>query len=53
MVHRAAGFEVDSTESIWYTLVSGGIQLEAVLKLTPQSQYGISANVPKTFEFTF
>ena len=35
-------FEVDSTESVWYT---GHVRLQPrqpILKLTPQSQYGIS-----------
>ncbi len=34
-------FEVDSTESVWYNLVAYGIISEVILKLTPQSQYGI------------
>ena len=35
------GFEVDSTESIWYNGARLLGQRVAVLKLTPQSQYGI------------
>ena len=38
---RYDGFEVDSTESIWYTSVADYPEFFMVLKLTPQSQYGI------------
>ena len=34
-------FEVDSTESIWYTRKANTYYVRIVLKLTPQSQYGI------------
>ena len=34
-------FEVDSTESIWYKLFALHRCPQSVLKLTPQSQYGI------------
>ena len=34
-------FEVDSTESIWYMRVAENPNFAPVLKLTPQSQYGI------------
>ena len=34
-------FEVDSTESIWYRLYEVEGKPYLVLKLTPQSQYGI------------
>ena len=40
-VHGNTGFEVDSTESIWYTAMRGHEFSSRVLKLTPQSQYGI------------
>ena len=40
-------FEVDSTESIWYKVGTAKSQRRKVLKLTPQSQYGIhKAGVP-------
>ena len=35
-------FEVDSTESVWYTLRVRARQPQGILKLTPQSQYGIT-----------
>ena len=34
-------FEVDSTESVWYIYVRADLINAAILKLTPQSQYGI------------
>ena len=34
-------FEVDSTESIWYTQFHTVYIWQNILKLTPQSQYGI------------
>ena len=36
-----SSFEVDSTESIWYRGNEAGVVVVTVLKLTPQSQYGI------------
>ena len=36
-------FEVDSTESIWYIDQDPATILYIVLKLTPQSQYGIES----------
>ena len=39
-------FEVDSTESIWYTLSVPAAHFLAILKLTPQSQYGITPPDP-------
>ena len=39
---RSIYFEVDSTESVWYRDWSMLRQRFAILKLTPQSQYGIS-----------
>ena len=36
-------FEVDSTESIWYKRGENSRTETLVLKLTPQSQYGIPA----------
>ena len=38
---RMSCFEVDSTESIWYTRHRSRQEKNIVLKLTPQSQYGI------------
>ena len=38
---RDRGFEVDSTESIWYIGLTLRHSDGGVLKLTPQSQYGI------------
>ena len=38
----ATNFEVDSTESVWYTAASTATRIATILKLTPQSQYGIS-----------
>ena len=35
-------FEVDSTESVWYSSHRHLREGEQILKLTPQSQYGIS-----------
>ena len=40
---RYSSFEVDSTESIWYTVFDEHAFVSVVLKLTPQSQYGIVA----------
>ena len=34
-------FEVDSTESVWYNTDDNGEEKRLILKLTPQSQYGI------------
>ena len=34
-------FEVDSTESVWYTELTRTCGKRTILKLTPQSQYGI------------
>ena len=34
-------FEVDSTESVWYINRFVGALCKTILKLTPQSQYGI------------
>ena len=34
-------FEVDSTESVWYRKRANTSPLSFILKLTPQSQYGI------------
>ena len=34
-------FEVDSTESVWYIDKANFVLDEFILKLTPQSQYGI------------
>ena len=34
-------FEVDSTESVWYSSCCGYPSPTEILKLTPQSQYGI------------
>ena len=34
-------FEVDSTESVWYTQRKPRATCLRILKLTPQSQYGI------------
>ena len=45
---RDRGFEVDSTESIWYSVIPPKLKSLRVLKLTPQSQYGISE-----FDFVF
>ena len=36
-------FEVDSTESVWYILRAESERCLIILKLTPQSQYGIAA----------
>ena len=48
MVYRSVGylvsichFEVDSTESVWYSCLSKTRPAPTILKLTPQSQYGI------------
>ena len=50
---QPAGFEVDSTESIWYT-GQGALPLRrVVLKLTPQSQYGIRLRQPLLDLFLF
>ena len=38
---RASYFEVDSTESVWYSDRSTECLITCILKLTPQSQYGI------------
>ena len=38
-------FEVDSTESIWYTSTRSSTTGTPILKLTPQSQYGIRCRV--------
>ena len=38
-------FEVDSTESVWYTSARCSQLLQSILKLTPQRQYGILADV--------
>ena len=35
-------FEVDSTESVWYTRPPRQQVFSRILKLTPQSQYGIN-----------
>ena len=40
-------FEVDSTESVWYNLVEQGVDGGHILKLTPQSQYGIGSRRPR------
>ena len=45
-VHSIFHFEVDSTESVWYSAVGHGALGLIILKLTPQSQYGIR-NLPK------
>ena len=37
----ASHFEVDSTESVWYTAAQNDATQKRILKLTPQSQYGI------------
>ena len=34
-------FEVDSTESVWYSMQVAKEVVYEILKLTPQSQYGI------------
>ena len=39
--NRTNYFEVDSTESVWYINFHGSSFLVTILKLTPQSQYGI------------
>ena len=36
-------FEVDSTESVWYSINTIEMLREIILKLTPQSQYGIDS----------
>ena len=46
-------FEVDSTESIWYNISSCYPQEGFVLKLTPQSQYGISTSAGVSAFFVF
>ena len=54
VAHRhAQRFEVDSTESIWYRGVGRDARPCAVLKLTPQSQYGINGAfyLPPLHEF--
>ena len=38
---RLEHFEVDSTESVWYSFLSVSLVGIIILKLTPQSQYGI------------
>ena len=38
---RIRYFEVDSTESVWYKCLVGAPHGSIILKLTPQSQYGI------------
>ena len=38
---RNVYFEVDSTESVWYNKPRVNTLLSLILKLTPQSQYGI------------
>ena len=48
-----AHFEVDSTESVWYTSTSGKKTTHGILKLTPQSQYGIKKNVPRMTQSDF
>ncbi len=40
---RVVDFEVDSTESVWYTSDCCYDAPSVILKLTPQSQYGISS----------
>ena len=40
-LNRRRNFEVDSTESVWYTLYLTLWEESSILKLTPQSQYGI------------
>ena len=37
----AGYFEVDSTESVWYNAGGSDRRPAVILKLTPQSQYGI------------
>ena len=37
----ACNFEVDSTESVWYSRAHLHAIPRVILKLTPQSQYGI------------
>ena len=39
--HSHPDFEVDSTESVWYSFLSVSLVGIIILKLTPQSQYGI------------
>ena len=39
-------FEVDSTESVWYMHKLLIQLLQLILKLTPQSQYGIAQQPP-------
>ena len=38
-----SNFEVDSTESVWYIGIASISRTPFILKLTPQSQYGIKA----------
>ena len=38
-------FEVDSTESVWYNEDVTDQTISFILKLTPQSQYGIITRV--------
>ena len=46
--HRLPDFEVDSTESVWYSLHDRACCHAAILKLTPQSQYGIKVRAMDT-----
>ena len=39
--HTIPHFEVDSTESVWYRYMEYADTPPPILKLTPQSQYGI------------
>ena len=41
---RRVHFEVDSTESVWYKIRSVCRCNTYILKLTPQSQYGIGTD---------
>ena len=43
MLHTFVHFEVDSTESVWYSSAYRGDTIIIILKLTPQSQYGIAS----------
>ena len=45
----ASHFEVDSTESVWYSPRHHRARRELILKLTPQSQYGINVKTRGVF----
>ena len=51
--HSHPDFEVDSTESVWYTYLGLTHAPKSILKLTPQSQYGIDHGVAAGCQFAF